>query len=272
MQIAPTYTLGHAEFELQRLQLQAGIFAAITSRLIRESGIGPGMRVLEIGCGIGDVSMLLAEAVGDRGSVVAFDREPRAIEVARARTAAAGYRQVTFVAAGDDALPDRPEFDAAVGRYVLIHQADPVAMIRRCSVAVRNGGIIAFHEIAVHLKARTLPVVELHENLEKSLNSTFDAMLPHADVGGRMVRCFSDAGLPVPRLIWECIAGGPDSPLWTMFAMTYRSMLPHIARLMFEPERAGDPDTLAERLHAAAATVRSQIVSKPQVCAWTIRP
>ena len=33
------------------------------------------MRVLDIGCGAGDVSMLLAEVVGEAGSVIAFDRE-----------------------------------------------------------------------------------------------------------------------------------------------------------------------------------------------------
>jgi hypothetical protein len=38
------------------------------------------------------------------------------------------------------------------------------------------------------------------------------------------------------------------------------------------PEDIGDPDTLADRLVAAAAAVRAQIVSKPQVCAWAIRP
>jgi ubiquinone/menaquinone biosynthesis C-methylase UbiE len=48
--------------------------------LISEAGIKAGMRVLDIGCGVGDVAMLLAETVGDGGSVVAFDREPRAVE------------------------------------------------------------------------------------------------------------------------------------------------------------------------------------------------
>ena len=40
------------------------IIADVSRRLIRECGIGPGMRVLDIGCGVGDMSMLLAEIVG----------------------------------------------------------------------------------------------------------------------------------------------------------------------------------------------------------------
>jgi ubiquinone/menaquinone biosynthesis C-methylase UbiE len=46
----------------------------ITERLLRSAGIEPGMRVLDIGCGAGDVSMLAAELVGSTGSVVGIDR------------------------------------------------------------------------------------------------------------------------------------------------------------------------------------------------------
>ncbi len=268
-----SYVLGHADPEVERLQFQADIIAGVSRRLIRECGIGPGMRVLDIGCGAGHMSMLLAEAVGDTGSVVAFDREARVIETARASALAAGHRQIEFVVASDQAFPDRPAFDAAIGRYVLHHQSDPVAMIRRAATAVRRGGVVAFHEPAGHVSSRTLPTIDLHVRLERCLSSVFDAMLPHRDVGGRLIGCFEEAGLPLPHLIWESIAGGYDSPLWRLLAMTYRSMLPHIAASWGQaPADVGDPGTLTDRLIAAAAAARAQIVSKPQSCAWAIRP
>jgi SAM-dependent methyltransferase len=272
MNTAPAYVLGHTDFEIERLQLQAEILAGVTRRLIRECGIGPGMCVLEIGCGVGDVSMLLAEAVGEAGSVVAFDREAHAVKMAQARALAAGYRQVEFVVASHDAFPERPAFDAAIGRYVLHHQADPVAMIRRAAKVVRPGGVVAFHEPAGHVNACTLPTVDLYVDLEKRLNLVFDSMLPHRDVGGRLIACFEDAGLPTPNLIWESIVGGSDSPLWRLFAMTYRSMLPYFSRLGLAPVDEGNPDTLADRLIEAAAALRAQIASKPQSCAWATRP
>jgi SAM-dependent methyltransferase len=271
MNVAPAYVLGHADSEIERLQFQANIIAPITRRLIRESGIGPGMRVLEIGCGAGDVSMLLAEAVGDAGSVVAFDRESRAIEIAKARALAVGYRQIEFLAVSDEAFPERPLFDAAIGRYVLHHQSDPVATIKRAARAVCRGGIVAFHEPAGHISGRTLPAIDLYERTEQCLSAAFDSALPHRDVGGRLVACFEEAGLPTPHLIWESIAGGHNSPLWRLLAMTYRSMLPRITHLGLAPANLGDPDSLEDRLAAAAATVRAQIVSKPQSCAWAIR-
>jgi 2-polyprenyl-3-methyl-5-hydroxy-6-metoxy-1,4-benzoquinol methylase len=51
------YVLGHSEREIRRLQNQANILRPITKRLLRNSGICEGMRVLDVGCGAGDVSL-----------------------------------------------------------------------------------------------------------------------------------------------------------------------------------------------------------------------
>jgi cyclopropane fatty-acyl-phospholipid synthase-like methyltransferase len=79
------YALGHSEEELDRLKTQARLIDPITQRFFHEAGIGPGMRVLDVGCGAGDTSMLLAEMVGERGEVVGVDRASAAIAAAQAR-------------------------------------------------------------------------------------------------------------------------------------------------------------------------------------------
>jgi ubiquinone/menaquinone biosynthesis C-methylase UbiE len=102
------------------------------------------MRVLDLGAGSGDVAFLVAEAVGPSGSVVGVDREERSVALARRRATKAGYGNVELAVAGDESLPADAPFDAAICRFVLIHQRDPAAMIRRAAAVVRPGGVVAF--------------------------------------------------------------------------------------------------------------------------------
>src|SRR5690348_2079998 len=79
------YVFGQSEQEQKRLMQQAAILRRWTEPFFREAGIAPGMRVLDLGCGMGDVSMLAAEMVGPEGRVVGVDRDPAIIDRARAR-------------------------------------------------------------------------------------------------------------------------------------------------------------------------------------------
>src|SRR5262249_32942538 len=154
-----------------------------------------------------------------------------------------------LVATDDDIPVDRP-FDAALGRNVLPHQRDSVAMIRRAASSVRRGGVVAFQEFAAYQPNRfqALPSVLLYEQVASAMNAALVATIPSPDVAGRLVECFAEAGLPSPRLICECLIGDSTSPIARWLALTYRSMLPHIVRLGLEPTSVGDPETLAERL------------------------
>ena len=267
------YVLGHSDFEVERLQVQAAAIAGITRRLIREAGIVPGMRVLDIGCGAGDVAFLLAEIVGTSGQVVAIDRNERAIETTQARSEAAGFPNVEAILATDDAIPG-PPFDAAIGRYVLIHQQDPVAMIRRAAASVRGGGIIAFHEIANYYPNRfqALPQIDLFDAIAIATNAAFAATVPSPDVPGRIATCFQDAGLPSPALFWECVVGDSNSSIGRWLALSYRAMLPQMTNLGRVAPDIGDPETLVERVEQVLKANRAQVVSNPQICAWAHCP
>ena len=59
-----SYVLGGTGREHERLSRQARIFNPFTERLFRNAGISRGQRVLDIGSGVGDVAMLVAELVG----------------------------------------------------------------------------------------------------------------------------------------------------------------------------------------------------------------
>src|SRR6266849_10788067 len=91
------YALGYTNSEHNRLIRQASRLAPYTERLFREADIGPGQRVLDLGSGVGDVSMLLARIVGPSGEVVGIERDAGSIARAEARAAAAGLHNVSFI-------------------------------------------------------------------------------------------------------------------------------------------------------------------------------
>jgi len=70
---AAPYVLGHSAQELERLMLRARLYDPFTSQVFRDAGLAPGMRVLDVGAGSGDVSFLAARLVGPTGQVVGVE-------------------------------------------------------------------------------------------------------------------------------------------------------------------------------------------------------
>src|SRR5690242_8264920 len=81
------YALGHSDWELKRLSIQARLTNPITRRFFLDAGLAPGMRILDVGSGAGDVAFLAAEIVGTAGEVIGTDRSATALVTARERAA-----------------------------------------------------------------------------------------------------------------------------------------------------------------------------------------
>ncbi|HEY6892985.1 MAG TPA: methyltransferase domain-containing protein, partial [Rhodanobacteraceae bacterium] len=96
---AVDYVLGSTPHEHRRLMSQARLVEPYTERFLRDAGISEGDHVLDVGCGMGDVAMILARLVGPSGAVTGIDRDAPALEAARSRVAAVGYGNVEFVQA-----------------------------------------------------------------------------------------------------------------------------------------------------------------------------
>jgi len=71
--------MGYTQHELERVMFQARLLWPMTQRLLHHAGIVPGMRVLDVGSGAGDVALLAAELVGPSGSVIGIDRDARSV-------------------------------------------------------------------------------------------------------------------------------------------------------------------------------------------------
>src|SRR5262245_12330161 len=215
---APSYALGYSEREFRRLQFQSEFFRDLTQDVLRRAGLAPGMRVLDIGCGVGDVSLLAAELVGPSGAVVGIDRSQEAVAVARQRAAVAEREWVSFAATELSTFGTRERFDAVIGRLILAYLPDPIATLHGLSDVLRPGGIIAFQEMATTL-GRSIPEGPQFRACVRWILDTFEGAGFELDMGGRLFDTFVAAGLPPPQMIAAGrVEGGPASPVYGYLA------------------------------------------------------
>jgi SAM-dependent methyltransferase len=109
--------------------------------------LGPtgGESVLEIGCGTGAVTLPLAQAVGDRGRVVAVDISEPMLAVARQRLGESGMRNVTLLLGDAQVMPlEHAAFDIATSRMGVMFFADPAAAFRNVCSALKPDGRLVF--------------------------------------------------------------------------------------------------------------------------------
>ena len=267
------YVLGHSEEERQRLIEQAGIFGGFTERLFVDAGVGPGMRVLDIGSGVGDVSFLAASLVGPEGMVVGVDRDPLAIGRARERALAMNLENVRFVE-GDvrDLTFDEP-FDAVVGRWVLQYLADPVEVIRCVGGQVRPGGIVAFQEWNMADPVLSFPDAPLWKRTVDLLVETFRRAGTEMEMGFKLYPAYVEAGLPAPRMRAERpVGGGPGFAGYRYLATTVRSVLPMMEGLGVTTAEEMGVETLEARLREEVVDGGGVISFPTLVGAWARKP
>jgi len=105
----------------------------------------PGERILDIGCGCGQTSLQLAEAVGPGGAVVGLDISRPMLKVARERAAKATVTQASFLEADAQTHPFQPgDFDAVFSRFGVMFFSDPTAAFANIRTALRPGGRMSF--------------------------------------------------------------------------------------------------------------------------------
>ncbi|OBI84751.1 hypothetical protein A9X00_29245 [Mycobacterium sp. 1245805.9] len=241
----------------------------ITERLLVSAGIERGMRVLDIGCGPGDVSLMLAGLVGPTGNVFGIDPSEDAIAVARQRCRARRHTNAEFIQSDIQSYEGPADFDAAVCRYVLIHQKDPGDFLRMTRRLVRTGGVIALHEMDATRGIRSNPRLAVLHEVYDAVHYTLTRGGAPFDVGGRLVRVFREAGLPAPSMFTETLVeSAADSQLLPWMVGLAREVLPHMVAAGAMTAEKLAIDTLLDRLWRQANSSDCQLEFVPQMCAW----
>ena len=267
----PDYVLGYDDVEHDRLIRQATLIAPITERFFREAGIGRSQRVLDLGSGMGDVSMAAARVVGASGEVVGVERDARSIARARSRVAAEGFRNVRFTQADVNDLPGDEPFDAAVGRFILMFLPDPLSVLRSVSRLLVPGGVLAFQEVSwvpfLALGAR-LP---LWSRVLGAIHETLLRSGANPEMGFDLHRLFRDVGLAAPHMHLE-VPLGSDARFIAIVADVLRSTRSVADQHDVPFGELGDFETLPERIHAEVAAANTVVSFVPIVSAWSNKP
>ena len=267
----PRYTMGRDKEETDRVIQQSGLYDDLTRRLFNEAGIGSGMKVLDVGSGAGDVSLMLVELVGPNGTVIGVDSNAEILETARARAKEAGFVNVEFLAGDARTLDVGGDFDALVGRLVLMYMADPAAALRQLTQCLRPGGIVAFEEVDfTFYRSSARPDTPLMNKLVEWLLAVFERSGAHVTMGFDLSRTFVEAGLPEPVLHFEAPMGGSET--WAGYpyvANSFRSLLPLLEEFGIATAEEVDVHTLAERVRQEVFASKQPVVLAPHVTART---
>jgi SAM-dependent methyltransferase len=194
------YTLATGELGVRRLQILHQIHKPYTECLLQRVGLTEGMRVADIGCGIGTISTWLAKQVGTNGSVVGLDVSAAQVEQARSQAEALGLSNITFAEASVYAtgLPHN-SFDLVYCRFLLMHLTRPVDALLEMLALAKPGGMVVCEE-ADFSTAFCDPPSPAHDRCFELFLALSDIRGQHFRLGGKLYRIFRDVGLVAPEV------------------------------------------------------------------------
>jgi len=213
------YIHGMSAEEQDRLSLMNRL---INEGSMRELRIEAGAKVLDVGCGLGQLARMIANAAGKDGRVVGVDVSEEQLATARRLAEADGESTLVdfrLGRGGDLPLEDEEwaTFDLAHTRFVLEHVPDPLSIVRQMARAVRPGGRIALADDD-HSIMRLSPDVPGFNELWLAYTRAYDRNGNDPNIGRRLVRILHEAGASPSRNAWMFYGSCSGEPHFAQFA------------------------------------------------------
>ena len=268
---AQPYSLGTSESELARLDAQAASIAAPTALFLKSAGIEPGMRVLDLGTGLGHVAFQVCELVGSAGAVVGIDQAAPMLAVAEQRRVAAGIENVRFVEADVRTFRDRGAFDVVVGRLILFHLPDPAEVLRHHVGSLADDGLMLMIDFDVG-SARSEPPVPLFNAARDWAIEAFRSAGANPMIGTQLGLLLRDASLTDIRTFGIQSYLTPDDAAGpALLSGVVKSLAPVIVASGIATEEELGLDSLQERLTRELHRSRAIGLIPAVAGAWGLR-
>jgi len=263
------YILGNHPEELARLDRQAAAIERPTRLLLQAAGLTPGMRVLDLGTGLGHVARIVAEIVGPTGDVVAVDRSADALAVARERTRDSGVTSISFHEGDVTDWRAATRFDAIVERLLLFHAADPSAVVRHHVEAnLAQGGTFVAIDFDIGA-CRSEPPVPIADTAIEWIRRAFRAAGARPHIGATLAQILGAAALGDVRTFGVQGYLGPNDPAGpALLAGVVRSLSPAILQHGIATAEEMDLPTLQQRIADAVREANAVILPPTVAGAW----
>jgi ubiquinone/menaquinone biosynthesis C-methylase UbiE len=145
--MAEGYTLGNQDSEIARLEIQATFFEPLTKQTLLNSGLKKGMSCIDIGCGSGSVTRLMAKMVGETGRVVGVDIDNRYLLYCN--RSITSRQNVEFI--HDDIcksrLDSKKRFDIVYSRFTFHHLTDRREAVRCMKRLTKKSGTVIIQDL-----------------------------------------------------------------------------------------------------------------------------
>lgn len=253
--------------ELDQPSISARAMEPLTRSLFIEAGLEAGMHVLDVCSGVGDVAFLAREIVGAEGHVTGFDCASVAVTYANERAAFRSLSNVEFVEAEIENLPFGQEFDAIIGRVVLMYRRDPVGDVRALIRCLRPGGVVVFQEFDM-LPGKTVPPTAVVDDVRAWVLDAFERAGIELEMGPKLYAIFKAAGLNSPQMRVDGFIGGAESIAPTLVANVARMLMPQAEALGAVDAKDAQIDTLEERMRADLARTGGVMSTPLLIGAW----
>jgi ubiquinone/menaquinone biosynthesis C-methylase UbiE len=222
------YAVGAGPAEIDRLSFQGAVWRPMTESLLDQLGVGPGMRCLDFGAGIGLVSLPLSQRVLPGGSVTAVEAAPLYAETLREQIARKDFENIEVVETDLAGFkPKRGEYDLIFSRWTFSFLPDAEKTLKNLVPGLKKGGALAIEDYH-HLECAYYPSRPSFDAIIGAARDWFDQRGGNYRVAGELPAIYHRLGLKEVEVIPHLRVGGPDSDLWKWADSFFQGRLPDL--------------------------------------------
>ena len=145
--MAGGYILGNRDSEITRLEMQATLFEPLTKQTLLNAGLKKGMSCIDIGCGSGSVTRLMANLVGKTGHVVGVDSDNRYLQYCNRNITSRQNIEFVYDDICKSKLDSGERFDIVYSRFMFHHLTDRREAVRSMKRLTKKGGTIMIQDL-----------------------------------------------------------------------------------------------------------------------------